>query len=174
MRLSIFVFLLFSYACHNPSETQQNWTIIFKNDKNGNILLGSKGKLIDAIRKGASVRIGWGAKGKNHRIEHLSNPIWLAVLDEQEVMAHLGPQVLSIVDWEDLTSSYSDSSKLVEEWRVVITTKGTFDAVWYNRSAFQQIKRVPQRHLLTWFVKDINRNSKATLRATKKVVLNSF
>ena len=41
-----------------------------------------------------------------------------------------------------------------QEWRVVLTTKGDFDAVWYNRKNGDIIKRLPQNHPITWFAKD--------------------
>lgn len=134
-------------------QQDQEWVPVYKNDKAGNTVLGSKEKLINAIRNGNPVRIAWGSKGKTHTIEHISDPIWIAILDEKEVIAHIDPQVLSRVDWETLSADYSDSTKLNEEWRVAITTKGEFDAVWYDKTNYKLIKRVPQNHVMTWFVK---------------------
>jgi len=147
------LFLLFTISC-NQIQQDSNYQIIYKNDKEGNTLLGSKSELINVIRGGGSIKIGWGVKGKNHTIEHLSEPIWLAVLDESEVIAHLDGQILSKVDWENLTANYSDSTRLSQEWRVVITTKGEFDAVWYDRNLGKVVRRSPQNHTLTWFAKD--------------------
>lgn len=149
------IYLILFNAC-TPSSSPTQWKVVYKNDKKGNQLVGNKEALVNAIRNGASVKIAWGAKGKNHRIEHVSHPIWLAILDETEVIAHLNPQVLSNINWDELTATYSDSTKLKEEWRVVITTKGTFDAIWYNREEDQLIKRVPQNHIISWMVKDGN------------------
>ena len=150
------VFIWFS--CHQHSSPSL-WTVAYKNDKEGNTLMGSKEKLIDAIRSGGSVKIGWGTQGKNHTIEHLSEPIWIAVLDEKEVLAHLDPQVLSGVDWQGLTANYADSTLLQSVWRVVLTTKGEFDAVWIDRNDHTVIKRWPQNHTMTWFIKDIDPKS---------------
>ncbi len=116
--------------------------------------MGSKEELIKQIRSGAEIKIGWGSKGKTHRIEHLSEPIWIAVLDETEVVAHLDAQVFSRTDWDNLSSSYIDSTLVNEEWRVAITTKGEFDAVWIDRTNGELIKRIPQNHTMTWFAKD--------------------
>ncbi|MEM6697014.1 MAG: hypothetical protein AAF599_01360 [Bacteroidota bacterium] len=99
------------------------------------------------------MKIGWGSKGETRSIEHLSEPIWIAIPNESEVIVHLAPQVLSGIDWENLTASYQDSIALNQEWRVVISTKGEFDAVWYDRATHQLLRRVPQRHVMTWFVK---------------------
>ena len=155
--LIVFYGLLLVFAFGNcESNTIANrWQLVYKSDSSGNTLLGNKQKLINAIRQGASIKIAWGFKGSKHSIEHLSDPIWLAILDEQEVIAHLDPQVLSTIDWEALNANYADSTKLLQEWRVVISTKGGFDAVWYDRNNFQLLERRPQNHPITWFAKDI-------------------
>lgn len=146
------MFLLFGCS-PNPS-TNNSWKVVLKTDKEGAVLEGSKDALMAAIRGGADIKIGWGAKREDLSIEHLSKPIWLAVLSEKEVMAHLDPQVLSGIDWDGLNASYEDVSLLQKEWRVVLTTKGDFDAVWYDKKADTLIRRWPQKHIMTWFAKD--------------------
>ncbi len=148
--LSLIIILVIS--C-NPENGNSQYRIVYKNDKNGNVLKGSKQKLIKFIRGGADIKIGWGTKGQSHSIEHLSEPIWIAVLDESEVVAHLDPQVLSKTDWNNLSANYADSTLLSQEWRVVITTKGEFDAVWYDRKNGNVVQRRPQSHIISWFAK---------------------
>ncbi|WP_420603659.1 hypothetical protein [Flagellimonas sp.] len=150
-----------------PTSCQKNcntpvWAVAMKTAKNGEIVEGSKKVLINAIRNGADIKIGWGSKGKNHTIEHLATPIWLAILDESEVLAHLSPQVLSNIDWEHLEANYEKKEMLGQEWRVVITSKGSFDAIWYDRKHDTLIKRIPQQHSMTWFVSSsLTRTSKS-------------
>ncbi len=143
-----------------PEHSNLNYKIVYKNDKDGNTLRGSKKDLISSIRGGAEIKIGWGWKGENHSIEHLSVPIWIAILDESEVIAHLDPQVLSKTNWDNLSASYKDTTLLHQEWRVVITTKGDFDAVWYDRNNAKVIKRKPQKHTMTWFAKNKSADNK--------------
>lgn len=157
MRTNILIIIItiFMLSCQEK-KANAYWSIAYKNDTSGNTVQGSKEQLINAIRQGASIKIGWGSKGKSHQIEHLASPIWIAVLDEKEVVAHLEPQVLSGTDWEQLTANYADTSLVKTEWRVAITTKGEFDAVWYNRKDFTLHKRRPQKHVITWFIKDVD------------------
>lgn len=158
MNRVFFIVLLvgFLLSCR---EGNLNYKIVYKNDKEGNTIVGSKEQLIQSIRGGSSIKVGWGVKGKTHSIEHLSEPIWIAVLDEKEVIAHLDAQILSKTEWDDLTANYSDSTLLHQEWRVVLTTKGEFDAVWYDRKEGKISKRRPQNHTITWFAKDGLNNS---------------
>ncbi len=155
-KTSILLLIVFSLFSCQTKKTDSNWSIAYKNDKSGNVLLGSKQQLINSIRKGASIKIGWGGKGKSHQIEHIAEPIWIAILDEKEVVAHLDPQVLSGTDWDALSANYADSLLVKSEWRVVITTKGEFDAVWYDRQDYRVTKHRPQNHVMTWFIKDVD------------------
>lgn len=147
----LILFFVLILSCQN--RPTNNWEVAFKNAKDGTTLQGSKAELINAIRQGLPIKIGWGSKGKNHRIEHLSDPIWLAILDETEVTARLETHSVAVTDWNNLSSSFSDTTKLSQEWRVVLSTKGDFDAVWYDRKTHELVKRVPQNHVMTWFIK---------------------
>ena len=152
----LFFFVMALLFSCQPESKSAHFQIVYKNDKEGNTLKGSKAELIKHIRGGSEIRIGWGGKGKSHSIEHLSDPIWIAVLDETEVIAHLDAQVLSKTDWESLSANYADSTLYNQEWRVVITTKGEFDAVWIDRNTKKLIKRRPQNHVISWFAKGVS------------------
>ena len=154
MKKLLFYFaIILLFSCSGNQPQQNKWRIVLKTDKNGTVLKGSKLELINAIRNGQDLKIGWGGKREDLSIEHLSTPIWLAILSEKEVMAHLDPQILSGIDWDGLNASYEDASLLQKEWRVVLTTKGDFDAVWYDIKADTLIRRWPQKHRMTWFAK---------------------
>ncbi len=150
---SFLILLLLITSCNIGNQQQHDWRIALQTTKTGEVVDGSKQELITAIRNGADLKIGWGHKGKNHSIEHLSEPIWLAILDEKEVLAKLHPQYSSSLNWDSLQGNHADSSILNEEWRVVLSTKGNFDAIWYDRKKDTLIKRVPQNHAMTWFVR---------------------
>ena len=152
-RIGIILIIVFLVSCQQRP-TDLNFKIVYKCDKEGNTLVGSKKELINRIRGGAELKIGWGGKGEKHSIEHLSEPIWIAILDESEVIAHLDAQVLSKINWEELSADYADTTLLSQEWRVVITTKGEFDAVWYDRINGKLIQHRPQNHVITWFAKN--------------------
>ncbi|UII77468.1 hypothetical protein LV716_06780 [Flagellimonas sp. HMM57] len=149
----LLLLLIILSSCVGRQQRSNDWHIVLKTDRDGSILKGSKQELINAIRNGQDLKIGWGGKRENLSIEHLSAPIWLAILNEKEVMAHLDPQVLSHIDWDSLNVSYKDSIKLQQEWRVVLSTKSNFDAVWYDKKADTLIRRWPQKHIMTWFAK---------------------
>lgn len=153
--------LLFVLISCTPSSQTSTYQLVYKNDKQGNTVSGSKEALINAIRLGASVKIGWGSQGETRTIEHLSEPIWIAIPNEEEVIAYLDPQVFARLDWNDLTATYSDSLSATTEWRVAITTNGEFDAIWYDRKEHRITRRVPQKHVMSWYVKDVDLSKSA-------------
>ncbi|WP_299171365.1 hypothetical protein [uncultured Allomuricauda sp.] len=152
-KLTLIAWVLALCSCQETQDSSNDWTVVLKTDKDGTVLSGSKQNLINAIRCGQDLKIGWGAKNERLSIEHLSSPIWLAILSENEVMAHLDPQVLSHIQWDSLNADYKDANLLQQEWRVVLTTKSDFDAVWYDRKADTLMQRRPQKHKMTWFVR---------------------
>ncbi|TXN37485.1 hypothetical protein FVB32_04145 [Flagellimonas hymeniacidonis] len=154
MKKTLLLLLIIVFtSCVKQQPPSNDWQVVLKTDRDGSILKGSKQDLMNAIRNGQDLKIGWGSKRTDLSIEHLSVPIWLAILSEKEVMAHLDPQVLSNIDWDSLNVNYMDSDKLQQEWRVVLSTKSNFDAVWYDKKADTLIRRWPQKHIMTWFVK---------------------
>lgn len=160
MKAHIYLLLLGSAAllisaCSQSAES--SWQVAYKHDKSGSTLAGSKEQLFAAIRAGKTVRIGWGwyNEKKGLSIEHLADPIWLAIVDQKEVIAHLPPQVLSGIDWKSGTANYEKESLLNQEWRVVINTNGSFDAVWYDRKEGKRSRRSPQQQTITWFVDEL-------------------
>ncbi|GAB5473839.1 MAG: hypothetical protein Mars2KO_19380 [Maribacter sp.] len=148
--LCVVLCLVFISSCADKNGLNQI-QLVLKTDKQGNVIKGSKQALIDAIRNGADIKVGWGSKGKTHTIEHLSEPIWLAIMDEKEVVAKLHPQYSATTNWDSLSADHSNSAILHQEWRVVLTTKSSFDAIWYDRKLDTIIKRVPQQHPMSWF-----------------------
>lgn len=154
-RSLLVLFTFFNLSCSD--QQKEAWQVAYKHDNSGKTLAGSKEQLFAAIRAGKTVRIGWGWYNatRDLSIEHLADPIWLAIIDQKEVIAHLPPQVLSGINWETGTASYEEEALLDQEWRVVINTTGAFDAVWYNRKEGKRSRRSPQRHTIIWFVNEV-------------------
>ncbi|MEO9869128.1 hypothetical protein [Ekhidna sp.] len=152
--LTNFVILSFLIILISCSYTERDsWELVLKTRKDGSIISGSKKILIEKLRSGSDLKLGWGWKNNGKSLEHFANPTWVGILNEKEVYAYLDPQVLSGIDWNNLNASYADSTLVGKEWRVVINTDGSFDAVWIDRNSNQTHKRVLQNHVMTWWVK---------------------
>ena len=81
--LLFLMFFLVFISCNTADESNQGWQLVFRNDVTGQTTFGDKAKLIDAVRLGYPVRIGWGG----NRIEHVAEAEFLTVFQGEEVFA---------------------------------------------------------------------------------------
>lgn len=77
------LFLIMFCSCQ-PSQTG-GWQMVFQNDADGKATFGDKSKLIDAVRLGYPVRIGWGSS----RIEHVADADFLTIFQGEEVFGQI-------------------------------------------------------------------------------------
>lgn len=76
--------LILFCSCNQAKEPEGGWRMVFKNDENGKVLYGEKAELIDAVRLGYPVRIGWGGTS----VEHVADGAFLTIY-EGEVFAQI-------------------------------------------------------------------------------------
>ncbi|MEM7483913.1 MAG: hypothetical protein AAF348_01775 [Bacteroidota bacterium] len=81
----LLVFIVLS--CTTENQSTSGWQKVYQNDKNGQALFGDKSKLIDAVRLGYPVRIGWGGT----RVEHVTDASFLTIFQGEEVFAQIRP-----------------------------------------------------------------------------------
>ncbi len=111
-------FLLF-IACQQTTHKETGgWKKVFQNDPNGEAMYGDKLKLMDAVRLGYPIRIGWGG----NRVEHIADASFLTILDGKEVFA----QIKTIVGQEPIVDG--DSLKIrfrnQNHWTKIAGTNG--------------------------------------------------
>ncbi|MHA7870826.1 MAG: hypothetical protein ACX939_00600 [Hyphococcus sp.] len=130
------------------------WTPVYKNGLNGEPLEGSKADLFAAIRAGQPIQIGWGLSreidGGQASVEHLAAPVFIGIGDNDHVVAQLPEHVAPRSYWGANSAFFDDPAVL---WRGLMSTNGTFDAVWANRATGDVVRRSPQRAVMTWYVR---------------------
>ena len=77
--------LILICSCQTPENSNAGWQKVFQNDSNGQTLFGDKSKLIDAVRLGYPIRIGWGGT----RVEHVADAYFLTIFEGDEVFAQI-------------------------------------------------------------------------------------
>lgn len=140
------------------------WTPVYKNGRNGEALEGSKKRLFAAIRAGHPIQIGWGlardVAGAQKSVEHIVSPVFLTIVDGQEISAQL-PEHIAAKSYWDIDQALFDEPAVM--WRGMLTSKGVFDAVWVNRATGSIVRRAPQRAVMTWYVQDVAPQSTPSL-----------
>lgn len=134
-----------------PSQPQ--WTAVYRNGIDGEALSGSKEALFAAIRAGQPIQIGWGFRaeregGDTLSVEHLIAPVFLTIVNGEHVSAQL-PEHIAQRSYVDIDQAFFGDGSVM--WRGLMTSKGTFDAVWVNRATGDVVRRYPQRAMLTWY-----------------------
>lgn len=130
------------------------WTPVYKNGLNGEALEGSKEDLFAAIRAGQPIQIGWGLSrelnGQPASVEHLATPVFIGIGNDEHVVAQLSEHIAPRSYWGANSAFFDDPAVL---WRGLMSTSGSFDAVWANRTTGEVIRRSPQRAVMTWYVR---------------------
>lgn len=128
------------------------WTVVYKHGPDGAPLLGSKAALFAAIRAGQPIQIGWGASIERENgvfaVEHVVAPVFVSIIGEAHVGAQL-PEHIAQRGYGDVGQALFDDPAVM--WRGLMTTEGTFDAVWVDRGSGEVVRRWPQRAALTWY-----------------------
>ncbi len=80
MLLAIFLFI----SCQSSNNSVAGWQKVFQNEADGSVKFGDKSRLIDAVRLGYPVRVGWGG----NRVEHVAEAEFLTIF-QGEVFAQI-------------------------------------------------------------------------------------
>lgn len=133
-------------------EGARSWALLYRNDTDGSNLAGSKAALFAAIRAGQPIQIAWGFKANREggplSVEHLIAPVFLSIVNESEVSAQL-PEHIAQQHYADIEQAHFGDPAVM--WRGLITTTGSFDAIWVNRATGETVRRYPQRAAFSWY-----------------------
>ncbi|MFK7831188.1 MAG: hypothetical protein AB8B57_15555 [Congregibacter sp.] len=136
-----------------PAPVSASWEAVYISGADGEAVSGSKQALFDAVRAGHPIRVGWGLsrlrEGEVLSVEHTANPVFLTINNSSELVVQLPEHVAQRSYWDSEQAFFDDPAVM---WRGVISTRGTFDAVWTNRATGEVVRRSPQRALFRWYV----------------------
>ncbi|WP_350285859.1 hypothetical protein [uncultured Croceitalea sp.] len=133
-------------SCSVPNNSNGGWQKVFKNDENGKAIFGNKEQLIDAVRLGYPVRIGWGSS----RVEHVANADFLTIFDG-EVFG----QIKSIVGQAPTNEHGTPKIRFRAEnnWTKISGTNGYSTAFMTNYLKDTIISgNVDRKNATTWYV----------------------
>ncbi len=127
MKLIIVLSLVLSCQTKVIEESNESgWILVYKHDKQGNALYGSKEKLIEAIQNGLAVRVGYGTKiSEDRSLEHIADAGFLSILkieSQHEIFAQVDP----IYRQNPFRENDTIAIKMVpdNQWRTTISTNG--------------------------------------------------
>ncbi|MEP3226535.1 MAG: hypothetical protein ABJO01_11210 [Parasphingorhabdus sp.] len=130
--------------------------MLLAHDADGKVGQGDRQHIVNAVRQGCRIRIAWGSKGATRTIEHIAEPMWIAIRDSSDIEAQIGDFMINLNALGDPPSDHPRRERFggvdkVVKWRASLKPDGTFNAVWYYPHDGEFISRVPQRHPMKWF-----------------------
>lgn len=123
MRCLVVVFFSFVVllGCEDKDdgESVSEWKLVYQNDAEGNAVYGNKEELMDAVRNGLPVRIGWGRRSTQdttRSVEHVADAKFLTIMDNTEVFAQIDPIIgqRPVRDGDTLKMRFRNSNKWVK------------------------------------------------------------
>ncbi len=157
LRLLVHLGVLVLFACHSEkpiSSTNYGWTLVYKHNEQGELIFGQKEKVIEAVRNGLSVKVGYGVQVNEDRsIEHIADAQFLTVLSVQdtiEVFAQISP----IMRQGPFRLKDTVGIKLAPgyKWLTAIGTNGMCSNVMVNTFADTIQGSNEKRRAAMWFV----------------------
>jgi len=128
------------------------WRMVYRHDADGRPLDGAKPALFDAIRRGAPLRVAWGAATTTESgpiaVEHVAEPVFLSVMNGERVFVPL-PEHIGQTSYTNPDQARFEQPAVM--WRGLMGSDGTFDAVLVDRATSKEERRLPQRAGLAWF-----------------------
>jgi len=153
--LFLFFFLstIFLSSCDTSNTSSpKGWTKVFVNDENGNALFGNKAELIDAVRSGYPIRIGFGGR----RVEHVANADFLTISAGEEVFGQI-PSILG-----QMPSFPPDSIKVDfrpnNKWTRIAGTNGYNSNLMTDYIKHEVVNNRSRQGSTTWYVNYNNPN----------------
>jgi hypothetical protein len=141
-----------SVGAQSPAAPTGAWVAVYKHDGAGRSIAGDKQALVAAVRRGQSVRVSWGVqhpRDSSRSVEHTALPVFTTVVDGAEVFVQVAEHVAFADYWARDGQAPGNPR---ETWTGILGTTGTFNALWYNRATGTEVRRLPQRVTMTWFV----------------------
>ncbi|MEM9014659.1 MAG: hypothetical protein AAGB02_06095 [Pseudomonadota bacterium] len=118
----------------------ERWRLVFENDSEGNVVVGSKEALMDAVRSGKPIRIYWAGR----RVEHATDAQFLTIFDG-EVFAQVSPIDAQRPDVDPARVFFRAPN---QKWHAIVGTNGFVTA--YIDGNDPNIRSGPAR----WFAQD--------------------
>ena len=141
-------------SCIETSQqTTHGWELTFRNDRNGNTVFGNKDQLIEAVRKGYPIRVGWGTGPRPQRpgsVEHVVDANFLTITDEKEVFAQIQPIIGQAPRLA--VDSIGISFRSGNNWIKMLGTNGFTESIMFHLKTDSVLAQGQRFQGTSWYV----------------------
>lgn len=129
----IFLMIVLSSCMTNtdPVSNKQSskWELVYRNDKEGKPIYGSKEDLMEAVRHGCPIRVGWASRRKSDStksVEHISDATFTTIANQREVFVQITP---FLAQRPDLNSDTLSMTLIPSESSWILGTNGLISSI---------------------------------------------
>lgn len=127
--------------------------MVYSHDEAGNALEGDKNDLIDAVRKGYPVRMGFGGRRSQDTtksVEHIVDAHFLTIANSEEVFGQIEPIIGQHpgLTMDTLNVTFRED----REWTIIIGTNGFSDRLTTDRLNNEILGHNERFVNVRWFV----------------------
>lgn len=135
-----------------PAETCVSaWRHVFSTDQQGKDFAGDRQALLNALRRGSPLRVGWGeadAEG-NWSVEEFADAEFTNLMGNRDVVAQLVPALIQ-TDYIDAGKAGFRDPPLM--WYGMASTDGRFEAIMLEPGSGKVYRKLAQRTHFHWYV----------------------
>lgn len=126
------------------------WRWLFTSGPHGEDVDGSRKQLIDALRRGSPLRVGWGEAAADGAwsVEEFSNATFVNIMGGKDVVAQLEP---ALIQDNYIDATVADLKAPLIDWHAIASTDGRFSATMTDRRSGEVIRHLVQRTHFHWY-----------------------
>lgn len=140
-----------AFAADAPRECGASaWRHVFTSDPQGKDAGGSRQALIDALRRGSPLRVGWGEADADSKwkVEEFADAEFTNLMDGRDVVAQLQGAMIQ--------TNYTDASKAglrdpAMSWHALASTDGRLEALMVETATGKVARKLVQRTHFHWY-----------------------
>lgn len=152
LALTILLFAGASAAADKPLQACAipQWRHVYTSDPQGKDAGGSRQHLLDALRRGSPLRVGWGeadADGK-WKVEEFADAQFTSLMNGRDVVAQLDSAMIQ--------TNYTDATKAglrdpAMTWHALASTDGRLEALMVETATGKVTRKLVQRTHFHWY-----------------------
>ena len=126
------------------------WRWLFTSGPHGEDAGGNRQQLIDALRRGSPLRVGWGEADANGNwsVEELSDTTFVNIMGGRDIVAQLES---ALIQDNYIDATVADLKAPLMDWHAIASTDGRFSATMTDRRSGDVVRHLVQRTHFHWY-----------------------
>jgi len=148
-QLRLVCLLLAMFTHFHLLSQNSGWQLIYEHSAQGELIKGSKKDLIDAVRMGKEVRVGWKMGSSEQYVEHFAEAQFLTIMNG-EVFGQITPILSQKTNQQEKKIGFREGLK----WSFIASTTGVNATMFYSFTDATVLDKSSYQWGNQWFVKN--------------------